>query len=220
MTVLRGWSMAWIFFIDDQTLCKVSQYEYLGVIIDKELKMSSRVDSMFKKTNTKLGILSKVRRYLTKSTTVKVYKTMVRPYLEYIDFVIKSSTKEKIKRIDNLQRKALRRIEYCNNPEDRESYDILGRKYNIEQLCVRRKRSLLRMMYTVSKDGDNIKENTYGMKLRSGDKIKLKDDFSDKTKLHKSPYFRGLKLWESLPVEVQKSENLNMFKAGVRKFIK
>ena len=50
--------------ISGQPLCMVSQYEYLGVILDKELKMVSRVDSMIKKTNTKLGILSRVRRYM------------------------------------------------------------------------------------------------------------------------------------------------------------
>ena len=115
--------------IGDQPLCKVSQYEYLGVIIDKELKMVSHVDSMFKKANTKLGILAKVRRYLTENTAIKVYKTMIRPYLEYVDFVIESSTKEKIDKIDSLQRKAIRRIEYCNHLEDRETYDVLGCKY-------------------------------------------------------------------------------------------
>ena len=81
---------------------------------------------MYKKANTKLGILSKIRRYITEETAVKVYKMMICPYLEYIDFVIESSAKEKIERIDSLQRKALRRIEYCNNPDDRKTYEELG----------------------------------------------------------------------------------------------
>ena len=118
--------------ICERKLCKVSQYDYLGVTIDKDLKMVSHVDHMYKKANSKLGIQSKIRRYITEETAVKFYKTMIRPYLEYVDFVIESSTKEKIDRIDNLQRKALRRIEYCNNPEDRQTYDELGCKYNIE----------------------------------------------------------------------------------------
>ena len=205
--------------IGDRTLCKVSQYEYLGVTIDSELKMNSQVDSMYKKANTKLGILSKIRRYITEETAVKVYKIMIRPYLEYIDFVIESSTKEKIDRIDNLQRKALRRIEYCNNPEERKTYEELGGIYKIEKLCVRRKRSLLRMMYIASKDINNIKEESHGRNLRSSKKVKLKDEFSDMTKLHKSPYFRGLRLWELLPDEVQKSESIEIFKNHVKKVI-
>ena len=205
--------------IGERKLCKVSQYEYLGVTIDKDLKMVSHVDNMYKKANSKLGILSKIRRYITEETAVKLYKTMIRPYLEYVDFVTESSTKEKIDRIDILQRKALRRIEYCNNPEDRQTYDELGCKYNIEKLSVRRKRSLLCIMYIESKDSNNIKEDSHGMNLRSSKKVKLKEKFSDMTKLHKSPYFRGLKLWETLPDDVQKAENKEMFKNRVKTII-
>ena len=100
-----------------------------------------------------------------------------------------------------------------------ENHDVLGCKYKIEKLCVRRKRSLLRLMYIASKDSNNIKEVTHNMNLRSSDKIKLKEAFSDKTKLHKSPYFRGLKLWSSLPVDVQKAESIEVFKLGVKKNI-
>ena len=55
---------------------------------------------------------------------MRVCKTMIRPCLEYINFIIESSTKEKVHNSDRLQHKALRRIEYCNNPGEREIYDI------------------------------------------------------------------------------------------------
>ena len=145
--------------------------EYLGVTIDKDLEMVSHVDNMYEKANSKLGILSKIHRYITEETAVKLYKTMIRPYLEYVDFVIESSTKKKIDRIDNLQRKALRRFEYCNNPEDRQTYDELGCKYNVEKLSVRRKRSLLRMINIESKDSNDIKKDSHGMNLRSSKHI-------------------------------------------------
>ena len=207
-------------FIHDQKLSRVSQYEYLGVIIDKDLKLTPYVESMFKKANSKLGILSKIRRFITEETAVRIYKVMIRPYLEYVDFAIDSSSKEKVDRIDRLQCKALRRIEHCNIPEEREPYVVLERKYKIEKLCIRRKRSLLRMMYMSSKDNDNIKEVEHDINLRSRSKVKLKDDFSSLTKLHNSPYFRGLKLWNALPHEVQKAENNQVFKSLVKGLIK
>ena len=74
-------------------------------------------------------------------------------------------------------------------------------------------------MYIASKDSNNFREVTHNMNLRSSDKIKLKEEFSDKTKLHKSPYFRGLKLWGSLPVDVQRAESIEVFKLGVKKNI-
>ena len=205
--------------IGEQPLCKLSQYEYLGLIIEKELKMVSHVDSMFKKANLKLGILCKIRRYISEETAIRVYKTMIRLYLEYVDFVIECSTKEKVERIDKLQDKAIRRIEFCNNTEDRESYEVLERSYKMEKLCVRRKRSLLRVMYIASKNTDNIEHVTRNINLPSSKKVQLKNNFSSLTKLHNSPYFRGLKLWDSLPENDQKAENTQIFKSEVKKLL-
>ena len=179
------------FKIENRLLCKVTHYEYLGVILDQDLKMIPQVDSMYKKANSKLGILSKIRRFITEKTAVRVYKTMIRPYLEYVDFIIESSTKEKVLKVDALQHKALRRIEYCRTPEEKETYEVLERKFKIEKLEIRRKRSLLRLMYISSKDSTNIKMITHNKNLRSTKKVKMKEDFSGLTKLHQSPYYRG-----------------------------
>ena len=42
---------------------------------------------------------------------------MIRPHLDYIDFIIDSSSADRIQKLDNLQKKAVRRIEYCPNPD-------------------------------------------------------------------------------------------------------
>ena len=47
---------------------------------------------MYKKANKKLGTLSKIRMFITCNTTVKIYKTMIRPHLEYVDFVVESGS--------------------------------------------------------------------------------------------------------------------------------
>ena len=52
---------------------------------------------------------------------------MIRPHLDYTDFVV-----------------ALPRIEYCINPDDRQDTDVLMVKYNIEELRLRRKRNLVK----------------------------------------------------------------------------
>ena len=121
-----------------------------------------------------------------------------------------------MQRVDALQHKALRRIEYCKNPQERASYDALQRKYNIEELNVRRKRSLLRLMYISSKYSNDIKRVTHDTNLHSTKKVKMKDGFSGLTKLHRSPYYRGLRLWEALPESAQKAENNIIFKKEIK----
>ena len=77
-----------------------------------------------KKNNFKLGILSKIKRSISESTAAKIDKTMVRPHLKYIDFVVDSCSNDKLDKIDELENRALRRIEYCMRPE-RLSYEEL-----------------------------------------------------------------------------------------------
>ena len=203
--------------IGNEPMKNVTHYEYLGMILDNKLNMSQQLDSMYKKANIRLGILCKIRRLITESTASRIYKTMIRPYMEYIDFIVESGTKEKIEKLDKLQDRALRRIEYCVNPVDRLEYGALRSKYNIEELEVRRKRSLLRIMYDQSKDENNIVVVTHDINLRSNSKVKLKNKFSLLTKLHASPYYRGCDLWSRLPEDIQ---NRNIFKTRVKTEIK
>ena len=206
--------------INGTALSSVTNYEYLGMTLDNKLNMFQRIDSMYKKASMKLGILCKIRRFITDRTAARIYKTMIRPHLEYIDFVIESGTKECIAKIDKLQNCALRRIEYCNNPADRLEYGDLRTKYNIEKLDVRRKRSLLRIMYNHSTKDENVDIITHNINLRSRNKVKLKNKFSSLTKLHVSPYYRGCVLWDQLPENIQTAENITAFKSQVKMHIR
>ena len=83
------------------------------MLLDDKLTMNEYADVMWKKANAKVGILARIRRFISENTAAKIYKTMIRPHLDYIDFVIDSSSADRVKRLDILQNKALRRIEYC-----------------------------------------------------------------------------------------------------------
>ena len=182
----------------------VNHFEYLGMTLDNRMTMNEYLDVIWKKTNAKIGILSKIRRFISTKTATRIYKCMIRPHLDYIDFVIDSGSAERIKKLDNLQRKAIRRIEYCNDREKRQNIDLLKEVYKIEDLRLRRKRNLVKIMYTQSRSAINLKESTSKMELRSANKVKLKNDFTSKTRIHNSPLYRGMRLWDSLPPDLQK----------------
>ena len=97
----------------------MSQYEYLGMLLDNKLNLNHHVDNMYKKVNSRLGILSEIRKFIFDVTASRIDKTMIQPHLEYINFVIASCRKDRIKKLNKLQHRALRRIEYCMNPMDR-----------------------------------------------------------------------------------------------------
>ena len=85
---------------------------------------------------------------------------------------------------------------------------------------MRRKRSLLRLMYIQSKQSVNINDSKVHMSLRSSNKVKLRVDFTRLTKIQRSPYYRGLNLWNSLPESVQKEKSRLKFKASVNQLFR
>ena len=203
--------------ISTHSIGRVKQYEYLGMIIDERLNMDRQIECMYKKANKKLGILSRIRIFITDKTACKIYKTMVRPHLEYVDFIIESGSKIYVSKLDRLQERALRKIEYCSQPENRKTYSMLEMKYGIENLYKRRKRSLLMQMYGQSKEEINLVKNTCDRILRSDNKSNMKYNFSSLTKLHNSPYYRGVKLWNNLPANVQMCKVKGEFKKELLK---
>ena len=192
----------------------VSTYEYLGMILDDKLSMNDYLDKMWKTANAKIGIMAKIRRFITEKTAMKIYKCMIRPHLDYIDFVVESGSADRIKKLDNLQKKAVRRIEYCVSPENRQNLDVLLGKYKIENLQLRRKRNLVKIMYSRSSCSlyQNLKVDTVKINLRSKKKIHMKKDFSSETKILNSPLYRGIKLWDSLPSDLQKEQDFRTFR--------
>ena len=129
--------------IGDQTIRRVKQYEYLGMIIEERLNMDKQIECIYKKANKKLCIMSRIRIVITDKTASKIYKTMIRPHLEYVDFIIDSGSKKLVSKMDRLQKRALRRIENSINSENRKSYTELEKLYGIENLQIRQQRSLL-----------------------------------------------------------------------------
>ena len=56
------------------------------------------------------------------------------------------------------------------------------------------------------------------MTLRSANKVKLKKDFTSKTKVYKSPLCRGKRLWDALPVDLQRENDIHSFKKRLKSY--
>ena len=115
-----------------------------------------------------------------------MYKTMIRPHLEYVDFIIESGNKSMVLKLDRLQHRALRRIEYCKNSVKKNEYRELEMEYNIECLSSRRKRNLIGYMYYQGMEEMNLVKTRCDRILRSSKKALMRYNFSNLTKLHKN----------------------------------
>ena len=83
--------------VESNNISTVNQYEYLyGMILDDKLTMNKYLNAIWKKTNSKLGILAKIRRFIVEKTAIRIYKCMIRLHLDYIDFTIDSGSHGKL----------------------------------------------------------------------------------------------------------------------------
>ena len=196
----------------------VKHFEYLGMNLDEKLSLNKHVHSMIKKAKCKLGILYKIRKFISCQTSLLIYKVMIRPHMEYGDFIVESSSKSHIDKLERLQEKSLRLAEY-QSPGKKKDISILKSNFGIENLSIRRKQSLLRLMYSQSKKVENLDTINQNMILGSDKKIKRKLDFTRLTKIQRSPYYRGLDLLNSLPDCIQKEPNRVKFRNMVKEFI-
>ena len=99
-------------YIKGTALDNVKCFEYLGMNIDNRLSMNKHVESMIKKARCKLGLLYKIRKFISSETALLLYKVMIRPHMEYGDFVVESSNQIYIDKLEKMQEKGLRLAEF------------------------------------------------------------------------------------------------------------
>ena len=199
--------------VENKHIENVVSYHYLGVDLDNGLTYDKMLDNMFKKANRKLFMLKRIRPYITNSISNLVYKTHVLPMLDYADFLVESGHMEKIDRLNNLQKRAVKLID--NKLHRGLDSNQLMNIYNLEPLLKRRERHHLVLMYRLKADSENLDTHRPGISLRSNNKIKFRNRTTKLTKVLNSPYYRGVRLWDRLSEETQKATTKVKFKKSL-----
>jgi hypothetical protein len=92
-------------------LNKSTQEKDLGIIIDKSGKSSEQCIMAVKKANCMLGMIKRNIKFKDKNVIVKLYKSLVRPRLEYCVQAWSPYLKKDIDMIERVQKRATRLIE-------------------------------------------------------------------------------------------------------------
>ena len=122
-------------------------------------------DSLYNKANRKLYSLKNIRPYITSSIASLIYKTCIRPVMEYADFLIDGCTKGTTDKLDRIQKRAVKIIDQARHQDI--SYNDLLCLYDMESLVTRRKKHHLSVMYRHSQDCSNLENYRPDITLRS-----------------------------------------------------
>ena len=184
----------------------------LGVMVDDNLKFHIHTASAAKKANQMLGVIK--RTYVTRDadTITTLYKSMVRPHLEYGNAIWGPCYVGDLKSVEGVQRRATKMVS-----EIRElSYEDRLRTLKLPSMEYRRKRGDMIQCFKVMNGLVRIKAEELFTPIPSNN-TRGHGQRVLRTKAHKATRMksfsqRTIKSWNSLPSEVINSPSVNVFK--------
>ena len=192
----------------------VDQEKDLGVTIDKELTFRQHADLTVSKANGIMGLIRRSFTYIDESSFSMLFKTPVRPILEYNNTIWNPRFKSVNAKIESVQRRATNMIHGTKNlsyPERLKAVNLptlaFGRlRGDMIQVCkyLNGKYDVANtQLFSIDQRGFH---NTRGHHLKlvePGSRLIIRKNFFTE---------RCISTWNSLPETVVQVQNLNIFK--------
>jgi len=207
--------------IDGQVLERVNTTCFLGVKIDDKLTWKPQLECINNKMNKCIGILRKVRGVLSSSSLIKLYNSFVLPHINYCNILWGSVPPTVIKKLVITQKKAIKialKVPRTTATETifsqsklktiggihKIQVSIFMYKYenNLLPKCFCNKYSKINSLHQY----DTRQKDLYYHELCCTNRFKS------------SLYYKGPKLWNTLPTYLREVVSLDVFKARVKEF--
>ena len=222
--------------LNSTILKNVNDNPYLGLILSKDLKWSTHIDTICKKASSTLGFIQRNLKRCPKVCKMTAYISLVRSTLEYGATIWDPYLEKDINKIEKIQRKAVRFI--CNDYRSKTPGSLTNMQSDLKlpDLKVRRKEKRLCFLYSIQKGKvPAIDKNDYLIPLQNKRHIRAKT-FSDcvaqnivsrhqnihnncfqlptsKSIVYRNSFFpRTISEWNELPPQIVSSQSLNIFK--------
>ena len=208
-----------IYEMNTVKLADTSSERDLGVFIDQDLKFHVHVTKAANKASRLLGLIRATFTCLDKTTVPRLFKTMVRPHLEYGNVIWNPRFKRDKLEIEKIQRatKLITEIKHL-------SYEERLRELELPSLEHNRRRGEMLQTYTIINGIDRVDPKLF-FEISAGSTTSYWGHHQTPVKKHarlgisQSVYSqRVINDWNSLPTDVITSPSLNSFKSRLDKF--
>ena len=88
----------------------IASTKYLGLIMDSNLNWHDHIDYIASKVSSRLGLLGRIRKYITVDTCKQLHCSLIQPLYEYCDVVWSNADKTHLQRLLRLQKRGARLI--------------------------------------------------------------------------------------------------------------
>ena len=201
------------YMLNNHTLESIKSEKDLGIIIDEELKYHVHTTSATKKANQVLGIIKS--SYVTRdaNTIAILYKSMVKPHLEYGNITWGPFYKMDMARVESVQRRATKLAITLKNKSCEDRLIALDLPF----LAYRRKRGDMITMYKIVNELVRVDFNDLSTpiptshNLRGHNKRVFKHHATKRSRIDSFSQ-RVVNNWNTLPACVASVSSLNVFK--------
>jgi len=189
----------------------------LGVNFSNNLKFDEHVYKISATANSRLGIIKNTFHRIERDGFLVLYKSIVRPVLEYCNTIWSPYLRKHQVKIEQVQRRATRMIRGL----DSLSYSERLRALNLTTLFYRRKRADIIQVYRIISNIDSIPFDdlfTFDRGPTRGNNMKLiKPRANTSMRLHSFSH-RVINDWNDLPNSVVLADSLNGFKSSLERY--
>ena len=200
-----------VYVMDGKVLDSITEEKDLGVLIDKDLKFHKQTAAVVKKANSVLGIIKRAFGKHDEKTLPLLFKTLVRPHLEYGNVVWGPLFQEDIKAIERVQRRATKMVPgLCDM-----TYEERLRHLKLPSLLHRRRRGDMIYTYKIMTEKMDVKKEDFfeASNLRTrGHKLKIYKRRAMKFARRMTFSNRVIDDWNALPSDIIEAESVNIFK--------
>ena len=120
--------------IDGQEIEQVASINFLGVQIDEHLDWKVHIDKVSMKMAKSIGLINKIKSYVSVSTRRTLYCSLVLPYIQYCNIVWANCYHTYLDRILKLQKRAVRIIAGADFRDHTKPLFSLFKLLNVYQL--------------------------------------------------------------------------------------
>lgn len=189
----------------------VSDYRYLGVILDERLKYHVHISMIKQLIAYILSILRRIRWIIGFKESLLLYKSSILCFFDQGDIFFNAGSKNQLQALQVMQNRCLRVIYGKKNWPGIEG---AHKQCNVLYIKKRRNLSLTKYAHRLSFDHRNLR-NINRTGLHSCRKLLLKVRISKTTLMEKSFLVRSASLWNNLSKELKQIKNIFNFKTRV-----